>query len=470
MVDSILRSQIPDDALALVDGVSGTEWTYGAVKRAVGEAAGALKRAGRRLVFCSCASDPATVIGYLAAASAGHVVAMLDATLPEARWQALLEAYRPDFVLGQRPPAPGARETGLGPAGLVLQELAGAGAGPLHGDLGLLLSTSGTTGSPKFVRLAWKGVEANARSIATSLGIDGRERALANLPLHYSYGLSVLNSHLAAGAAVVLTPAGVLEPAFWEAATAFKATSMAGVPYTYEMLARLDPARRLPPEVRTLTQAGGRLAPLLVERFHGLMQARGGRFFVMYGQTEATARMACMPPDRLAGKTGAVGMAIPGGRFSIERDAVAVADGDEGEIVYRGPNVMMGYATSRDDLARADELGGVLHTGDVGRLDAEGFLWVTGRTKRIAKVFGLRINLDEVEGLVRRYGPAAVICRQDRLRVAGEFGQELELESIRRELAGALRVHHTGIEVIRLERLPLTPNGKTDYAALERQA
>ena len=136
------------------------------------------------------------------------------------------------------------------------------------------------------------------------------------------------------------------------------------------------------------------------------MAARGGRFFVMYGQTEATARIAYVPPDRLSEKLGSAGIAIPGGRLSIEPAGAGTMDGPvTGEVVYEGPNVMLGYATGSGDLALGDELGGVLRTGDIGYLDEDGFLFLVGRSKRIAKVFGLRINLDEVEAAMREHGP-----------------------------------------------------------------
>lgn len=119
----------------------------------------------------------------------------------------------------------------------------------------------------------------------------------------------------------------------------------------------------------------------------------------MYGQTEATARMAVLPPERLADKLGSAGLALPGGRLEAD---------DDGEILYHGPNVMMGYADTADDLSRGDDLGGVLRTGDLGRVDPDGFLHITGRLKRMAKIFGIRVNLDDVERMLRGSGPVAV--------------------------------------------------------------
>jgi acyl-coenzyme A synthetase/AMP-(fatty) acid ligase len=267
----------------------------------------------------------------------------------------------------------------------------------------------------------------------------------------------VLHSHLLRGATVVLERGGILQRDFWAAVGTYGVTSLAAVPYQYEMLRRLrfDPAGH--PTLRTLTQAGGRLRPELVEDFARRMTAVGGRLFVMYGQTEATARMAVLPPERLADKLGSAGLPIPGGSFSIA----------DGEVVYTGPNTMMGYAESAADLARGDDLGGVLHTGDLGRLDDEGFLFLTGRLKRIGKVFGVRVNLDDVERTLAAHGPVAAVAGDDRLHVFVEGLPDGSTQVVRKELASWLDTHSTGVDVRGIEALPLLPTGKIDYRSLE---
>jgi len=230
-------------------------------------------------------------------------------------------------------------------------------------------------------------------------------------------------------------------------------TSMAFVPSQYEMLRRLrfDPAKY--PTLRTLTQAGGRLRTELVTEFAQKMATVGGRLFVMYGQTEAGPRMATLPSDRLADKLGSVGPALPGGTFTIEN----------GEVVYRGPNVMMGYADTAADLAKGDEQGGVLHTGDLGRIDEDGFLHLTGRSKRMGKVFGVRINLDDVE----KNFPVAAVAGDDQLIVFAQGLADSDARALRSKIADWLGTHVTGVVVRGVDALPLLPNGKVDYRALE---
>jgi acyl-CoA synthetase (AMP-forming)/AMP-acid ligase II len=322
-----------------------------------------------------------------------------------------------------------------------------------HPDLAVLLTTSGSTGNPKLVRLSRDAVLTNAEQIATVLDISAGDVAITTLPLFYSYGMSVLNSHLLRGATVVLERTGIMQRDFWTAALDHGATSMAFVPYQYEMLRRLrfDPARY--PALRKLTQAGGRLRTELVTDFAQRMATVGGSLYVMYGTTEAAPRMATLPPARLAEKLGSVGLALPGGSFSL--------DGEE--VVYHGPNVMMGYAETAADLAKGDEMGGVLHTGDLGRLDDEGFLFITGRAKRIGKVFGVRINLDDVE----KHFPVAAVPGEDKLNIFAEGISEDEARDLRTKITEWLGTHFSGVVVRSIESLPLLPNGKIDYRALE---
>ncbi|WP_229076181.1 AMP-binding protein [Actinoplanes sp. DH11] len=395
----------------VVDAATGDELTAGLIDRAAAELA------GERLLFLPMPSTVPAVARYLAALRLDIPVVLLD---PEGDHTELIQRYATDEV---------------------------------HPDLALLLTTSGSTGNPKLVRLSRSAVLANARQVAESLGVTGDDVAITTLPLFYSYGLSVLHSHLLAGATVVLERTGIMQRDFWTAVDEHRVTSLAFVPYQYEMLRRLrfDPAKH--PSVRTLTQAGGRLRAELMTDFAQRMSDAGGRLFVMYGQTEAAPRMATLPPDRLGDKLGSVGLAMPGGAFAIEDD----------EVVYRGPNVMMGYAESAADLVRGDEQGGVLRTGDLGRLDDEGFLFITGRLKRMGKVFGVRINLDDVE----REFPVAAVAGDDRLHVFAEGITADDARALRTKVAEWLGTHFTGVDVRPIEALPLLPNGKTDYRALE---
>jgi acyl-coenzyme A synthetase/AMP-(fatty) acid ligase len=384
-------------------------------------------------------------------------VALLDPSLEPVVLADLVERFRPAAVLGtDGEPPPGYAPDSAAGAAWVRRDPGGTEP---HPDLAVLLATSGSTGNPKMVRLSRSAVLANARSIAEALGIGEDEVAPTTLPLHYSYGLSVLNSHLVAGAAVLVDGSGLMARTFWQSVDAHGATSLAGVPYHYEILRRLRFSPAAHPRLRTLTQAGGALRPDLVAEFAARMHEAGGRLFVMYGQTEATARMAVLPPDRLRDRPGSAGVPIPGGSFTIV----------DGEIVYRGPNVMMGYAETDAELAGGDELGGVLRTGDLGHLDGEGFLHVTGRLKRVGKVFGVRVNLDDIERWLAGSAGAAVVPGDDRIAVFLVQADAATRGATARHLAARLHTRSDAFDVRAVEALPRLPNGKVDYRLLESQ-
>ncbi|RSN49337.1 AMP-dependent acyl-CoA synthetase [Amycolatopsis sp. WAC 04197] len=426
-------------------------------------------------LFARMSVDLSSVLNYLGAFEAGRAIALIDPALDADVLAGLIERFRPAAVLSA-PDAPAPEGYGVSDGHWVRESAEGVEP---HPHLAVLLPTSGSTGNPKLVRLSRGAVYANADAIAEVLGIDRHEIAPTSLPLHYSYGLSVLNSHLVRGATVVIEPSGVLGRGFWDAVNEHKVTSLAGVPYHYEMLRRLkfDPAKY--PTLRTLTQAGGKLRDDLVAQFNDKIRAVGGRMFVMYGQTEAAPRMTTVPAERLAEKLGSAGPALPGGSFAIRRE-----DGSEtthpkivGEVVYRGPNVMMGYAEDEAGLAAGDEYGGVLATGDLGYLDEDGFLYITGRLKRIGKVFGNRVSLDDLEHAVRSASVGidvvAAVPAGDKVVLFAELPEGDGAKAICKDAAKALserlHLHTSGFDVRPIDTVPLLASGKIDYRSLEAQ-
>ena len=455
------------DGARIVDVPSGQTLAGEQLRATVTREADRLAELPGGVLFARTAIDLPGVLRYLGAFEAERAIALLDPALDTAALATMIERFRPGAVLAPPETEP--------PCGYVAKGghwVRTEGGERPHPDLAVLMATSGSTGTPHFARLSRRAILANAHAIAEVLGIGPDDVAPTSLPPHYSYGLSVLNSHLVRGAGIVIEPSGILGRGFWTALTDHGCTSLAAVPYHYEMLRRLKFEPATHPRLRTLTQAGGRMRPELVAEFDGKMRAAGGGLYVMYGQTEAAPRMATMPADRLADKPGSVGPALPGGQFSIRH-----GDGSEtthpkitGEIVYRGPNVMMGYAEDAAGLAAGDELGGVLATGDLGYLDEEGFLFVTGRLKRIGKVFGNRISLDELEQAARATGLGieivAAIASDDKVVLFAEGLGKQVCKEVSRALGDRLHLHPSGFDVRPIEAVPLLASGKIDYQAL----
>jgi acyl-CoA synthetase (AMP-forming)/AMP-acid ligase II len=453
------------DRTALIDGASGEQWTYQRLCDEVRIRQKALSTARKSLVFHFCYNDADSVAWYLSAIEAGQAIGLFPGSLDASLRDRLFAAFDPDFVMCREHPGTGYAATSSVNLWRRAEEREYA---DLPDGLCLLLSTSGSTGSPKLVRLSRSSVEANARSIQQALELTPADRPVAHLPLSYSYGLSIVNSHLLVAACIVLTGESLISESFWKMVKEHRVNSFSGVPYTYQMLRRLD-IDRLPAEsIVTMTQAGGKLDDQSILHFHKKMEARGGRFWVMYGQTEAVARIAILPASKLPELAGSAGKAIPLGSLSIDTDGGETTEPSvPGELIYRGPNVMWGYALSREDLAKGDELQGVLATGDRARLDGAGYVYILGRSKRDAKIFGLRINMDDLETLLKVNGPTAVVNGGNKLIVYCEFGDDVELKQLQASTCLQLKLHGSSMEFRRIGKLPTTASGKIDYSQLE---
>ncbi|WP_256742617.1 AMP-binding protein, partial [Cronobacter sakazakii] len=285
----------PRDAVALTED-GGATLTYGELAERVAQVRAHLP--ARALMFCFCENSAGSLTGYLAALNARAVPVMLDGQLDETLANALFARWRPEFLwLPEGRAWPGEvllRQDGY-------QLIATNEPAPAMDDaLALLITTSGSTGSPKLVRQSYDNLLSNCASICDYLAIDANERPLVYLPMNYVYGLSVIHSHLAQGATLLMTRSGPVQPGFWAFVKSQQATSLAGVPYTFEMLNKLRFMRMSLPSLRTLTQAGGKLPAALHEAFAAWAQEQGKRFVVMYGASEATSRMGYLPVEHAA--------------------------------------------------------------------------------------------------------------------------------------------------------------------------
>lgn len=423
---------------------------------------------GRCLTMALCTNTPGSVLGYTAFLEHGIVPILAAAELDRTLLEQLLEHYRPDYLWA--PEKSGlAGERVYTAWGYDLIKTAWTRAYPLYDELALLLTTSGSTGSPKLVRQSYANLRANTASIVEYLHLDETERPITTLPMNYTYGLSILNTHLFVGASIILTEASILQKEFWQAFRTHGATSFGGVPYTYEMLDKLRFLRMELPTLRTMTQAGGKLSVELHKKFAEYAHTTGRSFVVMYGQTEATARMAYLPPEKAIEKCGSMGVAIPGGRFRLidVNGETVTASEVTGELVYEGENVTLGYAESGADLIRGDERGGVLVTGDMAKMDADGYYYIVGRKKRFLKMFGSRVNLDETERLVRAAFPQTdCACGGVDDRMFVFLTDSGEQDSVKKYLSDTLHLHPSAFRTVTLDAIPRSDAGKTLYSAL----
>lgn len=422
----------------------------------------------RCLVFLACRNVEESVVGYVSCMRNNIVPVMISADIDAALFEHLMESYHPAFLWVPSEENKFHGKVIYQDGNYCLKKTELEEDYELGEELALLLTTSGSTGSPKLVRQTWKNIESNTNSIVSYLNILSTDRAITTLPMNYTYGLSILNTHLSVGARIILTEATLLDKAFWNLFRSQGATTFGGVPYTYEILKKLRFGRMDLPSLRYITQAGGKLVKEMAEEFNAICEEKGIQLIIMYGQTEATARMSYLPWEQAREKAGSIGVAIPGGRFSlIDVNGKEIDNPEEvGEMVYFGENVTPGYAENRMDLNKPDENNGELHTGDMAKRDADGFLYVVGRKKRFLKLFGNRVNLDEVENLLKHEGIENVCTGRDDHLVIFITNYELEQQTVD-FITNRTGISRGGFVVKQIASIPRSDSGKILYSALE---
>ena len=398
----------PRNKVAATDD-SGRSITYGEICEFSIEFANYLPQ--RSLIFLLSENCIGSLLGYTAALSNRVVPLIISAATEEGLYNHLYELYQPEYLWLPQTKAD-EKEIVFSAWDYCLVRTGNKPAN-MYDELSLLLPTSGSTGSPKLVRHSYRNIEANADNVRRLFKLDGSEKAMAILPMHYTMGLSVIASHLLAGATLLLSGRSLLDKGFW--ATLKEATSFTGVPYSYEILTKMRFTRMDLPNLKVITQGGGKLTEALWNTLAQYARDKGKQFIATYGQSECTARMAYLPPALALEKVCSIGIAEPGGQLSIvnEKGNETFEGEAQGEMVYRGENVTLGYAACREDLQKGDENHGVMHTGDLARRDADGCYFIIGRIKRFLKIYGLRIGLDEVEQMIKQEYNVDCYCKGD---------------------------------------------------------
>ena len=346
----------------------------------------------------------------------------------------------------------------------------GAAGGPECSidDHALILYTSGTTGNPKGVLLSHRNLAANTQGIVDYLGLTAEDRVLAILPFHYSYGNSVLHTHLSAGAAIVPGPSMVYPQKVVDALRNGNVSGLSGVPSTFSMLLDRTDWADDPPALRYVTQAGGAMSRSLTARLLENLRPET-QLYIMYGQTEASARLTWLPPDRLRDKPGSVGIPVDGIRLAVaDPQGAPLAAGEVGEVIACGDNVMQGYWRN-PEATRAVLKDGWLHTGDHGYLDDDGFLFIKGRGGDMIKTGAHRVHPEEIEEVVaelqcvREVAACGVMDeamgQAINIFVVGDAGPEAE-RAIMRYCREQLALHKLPKRIHWRTSLPRTSSGK----------
>ncbi|UMY65824.1 MULTISPECIES: AMP-binding protein [unclassified Flavobacterium] len=451
----------PGNHVAAIDA-HGATCTYDKLRRFSVDFENAIEP--RALLFILSKNTVGAFSGFVASALSGAVPVLLAADTDPELLERLYDEYQPAYIWAEETPGENPLPSVLSYQGFHLFKTP-FGPTPLHQNLALLLPTSGSTGSPKLVRHSYDNLEASARNVAAFFGLKPSDRAIAALPMHYTMGLSVITSHLHAGATVLLTDQSLTDGGFWQFIKTHRATSFTGVPYSFEILSKLRFFRMDLPDLELLAQGGGKLNETLFQDYAAFAVQHNKRFIATYGQTEGTARMAFLPPELATVKTGSIGRAIPEGTLRLldEQGNEIETPDTPGEMVYEGPNVTMGYAYNRSDLTLGDERKGVLPTGDIARRDADGCYYITGRLSRFLKLYGTRVSLDETEQLVRGAFDTDCMCtgndQQMRIHVTNPDIQKEVLDF----MVTKTGLFHRAFEVVVVDEIKRNQAGKTLY-------
>lgn len=457
------------DNIALRDEF-GNEMTYGKLEMESQTLANLIT--GRCLVFSLCRNEIGSVLGYVAFLNNGIVTVQLSSNLEDGLLNNLLETYKPSFLWVPQDKVGSFDNTERIYSGYnyVLIKTKYKEAYSLFDELAMLITTSGSTGSPKFVRQSYLNILSNAKAIAEYLKLTSQERPITTLPMNYVYGLSIINSHLLVGATVLLTDKTLMQKEFWSFFKEANATSFGGVPYTYEMLDKLRFYRMELPSLRTMTQAGGKITPELHEKFAAYAQENNKAFVVMYGAAEATSRMGYLPPEKAVDKVGSMGFPIPGGKFTLIDDSgkEVLIPHTTGELIYEGSNVTLGYAEKGDDLSLGDERHGILETGDMAQFDEEGYFYIVGRKKRFLKIYGNRVNLDEIDMMIKGEFEIEVASAGEDDHLYIFITDETIKDSVKDYIVSKTRLNHAAFKVIVIDNIPKNESGKTLYKELTK--
>lgn len=445
------------DKLAVIDD-SGRSITYGDICDFAPIFARHLHP--RALIFILAKNSIGSLLGYTSALSNRIVPLVISAKTERALYQDLFERYCPEYLW-----VPEEMSEAFGFERVFSAwdyALLRTGNPPVQmfENLSLLLPTSGSTGSPKLVRHSYINIEANANNVRQMFNLDSNERAMAILPMHYTMGLSVITSHLLAGATLLLSNKSLLDKGFWSMLK--EATSFTGVPYSYEILMKMRFTRMDLPNLRIITQGGGKLSEDVFKSLAQYAHDKNKLFIATYGQSECTARMAYLPANLALNKTCSIGIAEPGGQLSIvDAEGKETFEGEAvGEMVYRGENVTLGYATNLKDLLKGDENHGVMHTGDLARRDADGCYYIVGRLKRFLKIYGLRIGLDEVENMIKSEYKIDCYCKGDDKKLTILVTKQSVAEQLPAFIEEKTHLFHKNIEVQVVDAIQRNEAGK----------
>lgn len=460
---------LPNKKAALKDS-RGFAYTYEQLHFFCNGFADLFRLKGRALVFILCENTVAAAAFFIGCIQNRVVPLLLNCAIDDDMLKRYISIYNPNYIFKPKRISVRCEYTHVKDfMDNELLKIEGMPENDLYENLSFLLPTSGSTGSPKLVRHSYLNLYSSAENVAAAFALSGNENAMVSLPIYFTQGLSVLCSYLHAGASAFLTDAPLSSRSFWDSMKNEKITSFTGVPYSYEVLDRLRFYTMQLPDLKVISQGGGRMTDELFNKLAYYAKQTGREFYATYGSSETTARMSCLPPQYADKKSGSIGKALPNCEISLVDDAgnPISAPNEKGEILFKGNNVTLGYAEACEDLSKGNERNGEYRTGDLAYMDEEGFYYIVGRLARFVKLFGNRISLDETERLLKTaFGNVFACAGNDKQLYIFSNDKTLDEKEILHFLKNKLQINLSAFKFLAVDEMPKNQYGKIQYAKL----
>ncbi|KXH84303.1 AMP-binding protein [Chryseobacterium kwangjuense] len=453
----ILENVIANKNLLFTDASSGATTPVGTLYRSLG-----LNPVEKGLIFLYNDNQLPSVEVLLNFYGTAHAIAVLGQKLHPEFKERLEAEYRPKYIFDP------SREEVLGYELKEFSETVKIFAKKdyqpevvIHPEIKILLSTSGTTGVPKLVKLSDENLYQNAISILQYMPIQGTDVVPLNVPINFVYGFSIFTTNCMRAGRIVCTDKDIMQKAFWDEMEEYGYSTLGGVPYLYENLNRIGFFRKDSASLRYMTHTGGVINAELRKTIFNYCHEFEKQFFAQYGQTEAGGRMAYLTTDGLLEEETSIGTPVHGGSFEI--------DSETDELLFLHSSISGGYANKLEDLATYEQPK-LLRTGDTARRGHNGLYYITGRIKRIMKLFGIRLNLDEVEFILKNELEGnTFVClnANDKKIIVLYDNKDIDPQIITETIKNKLRINPQYVRTEHIESFPLSQNGKINYPLLQ---
>lgn len=453
----LLENIIANRSLSFIEASNGKSVPIGTLYRSLG-----LNPVEKGLIFLYNDNQISSIEVLLNFYGTQHTIAILGQKLNTEFKTRLENEYRPKYIFDpDRNEIEGYLSKGFSEKIRIFVKKDYQDEVKIHPDIKILLSTSGTTGVPKLVKLSDENLYQNALSILQYMPILETDVVPLNVPINFVYGFSIFTTNCMRGGKIVSTDKDIMQKAFWEEMEEFGYSTLGGVPYLYENLNRLGFFTKDNKSLRYLTHTGGVINSELRKTIFSYCHQFDKEFFAQYGQTEAGGRMAYLTTAGLLEEETSIGTPVQGGSFEIDEDS--------GELFFSHPGIFGGYANTLGDL-KTYEQPRVLPTGDTARKGKNGIYYITGRIRRIMKLFGIRLNLDEVEFILKNeWEGNTFVClnSHDKKIIVLYDNNTIDPKAITETIKTKLRINPLYIVAEYIESFPLSPNGKINYPLLQ---